>query len=294
MGPLPHQRMFCSLIGFAALCCEPALAHAPLLEDIAHTAHVTAQMIADRSVVAPGDRLSILLQLKVRPGWHTYWRNPGDSGLATQINWHLPPGAVAQPIQWPVPQLIRAGSAVNYGFEDGVGLISDIPIRPDWPVGTAFPITADVTWLVCAEICIPESHSFSLTVSTGARSVLATARQPLFASARASQPLVSPWETRISGHEGIVTLRLALPLEEAQRVVGVQFFPADWGVIDHAARQDFSVVDGGLMISVPKGDLPTPVAASGVIALTENAGSGVTRKAVSFTTAAPAAVKPDR
>ena len=80
------------------------------------TAHVEAELVAAKTALVPGEPLTVALRLGVEKGWHTYWRNPGDSGLPTTLEWKLPNGVSAGPIEWPAPRLLPAGPLLNYGY----------------------------------------------------------------------------------------------------------------------------------------------------------------------------------
>jgi thiol:disulfide interchange protein DsbD len=79
--------------------------------------HVEAELVAARTAIVPGEPFTVALRLKIQDGWHTYWRNPGDSGLPTTLTWTLPEGIAAGPIEWPAPRALPAGPLVNYGYE---------------------------------------------------------------------------------------------------------------------------------------------------------------------------------
>jgi len=85
------------------------------------TERVRAELVAQAPEgVAVGKPLTLGLLLTHQPGWHTYWLNPGDSGLPTQLQWTLPPGVDAGEIAWPVPRRIPIGTLANYGYEGQV------------------------------------------------------------------------------------------------------------------------------------------------------------------------------
>src|SRR4051812_22367010 len=84
------------------------------------TAHVTAELVAEPTAFVPGTTATVALRLAIEPGWHTYWRNPGESGLPTTLAWRLPPGYAAGDILWPAPRALPAGPLVNYGYEGEV------------------------------------------------------------------------------------------------------------------------------------------------------------------------------
>jgi DsbC/DsbD-like thiol-disulfide interchange protein len=97
--------------------------------------------------------------------WHTYWRNPGDSGLPTELQWKLPTGMMAGPLVWPAPRRIPIGSLANYGYEDTTLLVTPIQIGPSFkPQNNESSIQIDLraNWLVCKQECIPQEGDFSI------------------------------------------------------------------------------------------------------------------------------------
>ncbi len=140
----------------AAVCAEPV-----------RTPHVEAELIAARTTLEAGKPLAVALRLKMAPNWHTYWRNPGDSGEPTRITWKLPAGYSAGAIQWPVPQRLPVGPLTNFGYKDEVLLLTDIDVPPD----ASGPVTlaARADWLVCnPERCIPEGADLAIRFSGSA------------------------------------------------------------------------------------------------------------------------------
>jgi thiol:disulfide interchange protein/DsbC/DsbD-like thiol-disulfide interchange protein len=126
------------------------------------TEHVTAELVAERSAVQPGESVRIGLRLQHAPHWHTYWRNPGDSGLPTTLRWTLPDGSQAGEIEWPAPKRLPIGPLVNYGYEGELLL----PLRYTAPAtaraGDTLTLRAHANWLVCKDICIPENATLQL------------------------------------------------------------------------------------------------------------------------------------
>src|SRR5215467_1187030 len=106
------------LVLLLALIAAPAFAQA-----VVQTDNVRAELLADVSAVKPGEPFWVGLRQTIRPKWHTYWKNPGDSGLPTEIKWTLPQGVTAEPIVWPTPQLFDIGGVINYGFHDETMLL---------------------------------------------------------------------------------------------------------------------------------------------------------------------------
>ena len=146
---------------------------APLTEgngvsNVVATPRVTSQLIAERQSIAPGRSVTVALDQKIIEHWHTYWINPGETGLPTKIKWTLPEGWTAGPIRWPTPEKLMVGPIVNFGYEGEVRLLSDLRAPANAQPGEAATIVADVTWLVCQDICIPERAKLTFRLGVDA------------------------------------------------------------------------------------------------------------------------------
>ncbi|KQT13064.1 protein-disulfide reductase [Ramlibacter sp. Leaf400] len=135
-------------------------------KSVVTTERVRAELLAHAPEgVAPGKPVWIGLQLAHQPEWHTYWKNSGDSGLPTQLEWTLPPGVRAGDIQWPVPVKIPIGTLANYGYEGTVLLPVPLEIAPDFKpslVAQELDVRLKANWLVCRKECIPEEGEFAI------------------------------------------------------------------------------------------------------------------------------------
>jgi thiol:disulfide interchange protein DsbD len=151
------------LPGFTAVVAAlPALAVAQAT--VLTTEHVRAELLAHAPAgVAPGNTVWLALAIQHQPHWHTYWKNPGDSGLPTTLSWQLNGGAIAGDIAWPTPQALRAGPLINYGYE-GATLLP-VPVRiPAGFKARELQVTLQAEWLACKDICVPESGEFALKI----------------------------------------------------------------------------------------------------------------------------------
>jgi thiol:disulfide interchange protein/DsbC/DsbD-like thiol-disulfide interchange protein len=135
---------------------------------VVQTDQVRAELVAHAPQgLTPGAPIWLGLLLKHQPHWHTYWKNPGDSGLPTTLTWTLPAGLQAGDIAWPTPQKIRIDTLVNLGYEGELLLPVPVTVAPDFKPG---PLARDVTvqlsamWLVCREECIPQEGQFTLRI----------------------------------------------------------------------------------------------------------------------------------
>jgi len=137
-------------------------------KSVVTTEQVRAELMAHApDGVGPGQQVWVGLQITHKPEWHTYWKNSGDSGLPTQLEWTLPPGVVAGDIAWPVPKKIPIGTLANYGYEGTVLLPVPLTITPGFKPGLlagGLDVKLKANWLVCRKECIPEEGEFTLTV----------------------------------------------------------------------------------------------------------------------------------
>jgi len=162
-----------------------ALLFSPALAIASAKAPAQASLIADSQGFVPGQSFTVALRLALDPGWHTYWKDPGDAGLATTIKFTLPPGVRAGDPQWPKPQVFKAaGDLTCYGYEGTAMLLVPIIVDPDY-TGTSLTLQAKATWLVCKAICLPGKASVSLKLRRQ-KALEPSAKAALFAKLKPS------------------------------------------------------------------------------------------------------------
>jgi thiol:disulfide interchange protein/DsbC/DsbD-like thiol-disulfide interchange protein len=200
--------------------------------------HIEVELIAENTSIRPGEITTLALRLKSQRHWHTYWKNPGDSGLPTRITWTLPPGFEAGPIQWPVPSRINVGPLTNFGYEGEIFLLSDIQIPAELSTGSSIPIDARADWLVCEEICIPGDASFRLDLPVSAAPPKKDARwSKHFDRARKNTPgILAGWDTHAFHQGNDLVIRLA-STTQSRVFRDLTFFPDTDGWIQNAAPQ---------------------------------------------------------
>ncbi len=237
---------------------------------------VTARLVANTAAIVPGKTLWLDLRLDIAPGWHTYWRNPGDSGLPTEIAWKLPPGFSAGEIAWPVPVRFVEGGIGNYGYSGSTDLLVPITVPASVESDGPLRLEADASWLVCSDICIPGEAKLAveLPVATSAPAASQSVAA-LFDAARARLPQPAAFKTQfaVSPKE----LRLSLP---AGAVAGVDrpdvsFFPYGASVIDASAEPKQEQYGGDLVIVLTRAGGPAatlPDTLLGVVAVRSGGG----------------------
>lgn len=232
------------------------------------TGKVVASLVSSHDTVAPGDEIILALRTVLDAHWHTYWRNPGDSGEPVYIEWHLPEEITAQgELFWPLPMTLPTGPIINYGFEGEPLFPQNFKISETAAIGTELAINADVYYLVCKDVCIPEQAKLSFVLPVGE-----SLRDESWIYALEETIDVSPKTGAITGGiakaESSVTMALTgfpagADLSEAY------FFPFAQGVINHSQAQEVRVGEQGVSLETLAeylwdGDMPDTL--SGVVA----------------------------
>jgi len=237
-----HRRSAGAVVAacaFAACALAGAAAAAPV-----RTANVEAELVAERTALVPGQTNTVALRLKIRDRWHTYWRNPGDSGLPTTLDWKLPPGVAAGPIQWPAPKALPAGPLVNYGYEGEVFHLVDLAVPADLPAGTTATLAARADWLVCEDTCIPEGADLALALPVAPTAAPDPSWGAKIAATRDALPRpLAGWGATATGEGDKVQLALTPP-PGAGDPGTLRFFPFREAAIEPSGRQVL-VRDGG-------------------------------------------------
>ncbi|NPD65345.1 cytochrome C biogenesis protein [Lichenicola cladoniae] len=214
------------------------------------TDHDAVTLVTDQQGWAPGRALGVGLRLKLAPGWHTYWSNPGDAGEPATIAVTASGGGAGQTgtIIWPVPQRLPEGPLMSYAYTGDVLLpLKLVPTAASANDGAPLVIKATAEWLACATVCVPEQGTFSITLPAGpaTASPQASPEAGLFEAAREAAPRPSPFAAHIA-RDGTFTLTGA-GLSPTS-VATAWLFPASTGLIDQTAVQTPVIHDGSITI----------------------------------------------
>ena len=241
-------------LALQALLAATLLAGAAVAGPVVNSGHIESELIAQESGVAPGGTVYVALRQKIIPGWHTYWRNPGDAGEATKIAWTLPRGWAAGDMVWPTPGKAKLGPLLDYAYEGEVIIPAPISAPADAQVGTTISLSADVAYLVCEQVCVPEDAKLTLLLPVVAG---AAGADPKWGSviadvlAKAPKPAGLKAVFKLDG----TSLKLAVtggPLKGAD-MAGAYFFPYSPKVIEHAAEQVIERGPEGLTLTLKPG-----------------------------------------
>jgi thiol:disulfide interchange protein/DsbC/DsbD-like thiol-disulfide interchange protein len=270
-----HSRRWLSVL----LLTTPLLAPAQsLLTQLTDTAVVQSEQVRAELVAhAPegagaGKKTWLGLQLTHAPDWHTYWKNSGDSGLPTALQWTLPPGVTAGPIAWPTPRKFPIGPLANYGYNGTVLLPVPLTVDPSFK-GKDIEVKLYAAWLVCRKACIPEEGNFTLRLPVeGSTAINGIAFETTFAAAPSDQ---AAGDSAVQPQDKQIEVQLA-DLPVAWRGKALEFFPETAGLIEPGApwTQNW---DGGrwsasLPLSPYRSESPATLAL--VVALADAPGEG--------------------
>jgi len=226
----------------------------------------TVTLVSDTDAISPGVPLRVALRLRLEPGWHTYWKNPGDAGAPAEIFFRLPAGMTAGEIAWPAPERLPEGPLMTFGYTGEVLL--PVTLTPGAAAGQ---IEAQATWLACEKICVPEEGIFRLLLPAGSPGPAREA--PLFVAADRAMPRPLPWPARIAA-DGV----LAVQSPEISRatVADAWFMPDLPGVIEHSAAQLLATGADGLRLALtPASEFKPAAALAGLLTVVDRSGQRV-------------------
>jgi thiol:disulfide interchange protein DsbD len=252
-GPAIGTRgMFVRLLFAIALLAAAAAAPA-VTSEVAKQDHIRVQLVSEVEHVRPGEPFRVALRMDPAEGWHTYWKNPGDSGLRTRLEWDLPAGFAAGAIDWPSPRRLPYGELVNYGYSGVHGLPVTITPPRDLEPGDTARLRVHADWLACETQCIPGDADFTLALPVrDAPPPKVERHADLFAWADARQPAARDWPARFETEGGRFSLRVDTP--DDYRPETLDLFPAAKELVQHATPASFAFTEGRVLASQPLSD----------------------------------------
>lgn len=218
---------------------------------------------------AAGREVTLAFVSRPKPTWHGYWKNPGDAGIETSVEWTLPDGVTAGPLEYPVPQRLIIGGLMNYIYEGQFAQFATLSIPAGLAPGTRIPVAAKVDYLVCTdEICVPETANVSTVLTVGDGAIPADARARFDAwRAKMPKPLGSDATFEVVQAAGAQRMfRLAVPYPADATAIDPYFYPATGDIIDMAAPQS-AARDGDMLVIETIAAEGTPDAIEGVLAI---------------------------
>lgn len=220
------------------------------------TDHSEAVLLADHAVVRPGQSIMLALRLRHDAGWHSYWINPGDSGLATKMLWSLPEGWRAAEIRWPTPSRFEVDGLANYGYAGEVWLPVPVEVPADAEPGSTATLAGEARWLACADICVAEKAALEVTLRVGAHGEASEA-----ADAIARRIAALPRTLRVE-HGAIGTFAGGFDfrfegLSDLPAGARYSVFPRNTQWLNHAPLEVAVTADHGLRFAAARSDFFT-------------------------------------
>jgi thiol:disulfide interchange protein len=207
--------------------------------------NIAVSLLPGAKQAPTGGSIPIAFVMKPKPGWHGYWKNPGDAGTEATVTWTLPKGVTVSELRYPVPERLVVSGIMNYVYEHDYALLADLKLAAGVAPGTRLPVRAKLDFLACtAEICVPDSAEVSAEIVAAPAGVVA-ARDPRFDAFEAAMPKPIGADGRFVVENG--TVRIGVPLPAAVAVADPYFFPFEYGSLDHGAVQTVSR-NGDLLI----------------------------------------------
>lgn len=196
-------------------------------------------LISSNKIISSNEEFQLGILIELDDKWHTYWKNGGDTGFPARITWHLPDGGVISEPEWPAPQkMIIDNSLVNYVHEDKLLLSHNITL-PNQKIGDRVPIYADVSWLMCHEVCIPATVTVATEILVSDKSKIDDGLKPLFAQTKLQLPKQLNVDVKVIRNKKHYQLSFSMNgFEKAE------FIPNIEGTIVDLNDQNFEVKNG--------------------------------------------------
>ena len=237
-------------------------------------ANTSIELLLESRQPAPGAPVAALVRLTPRPGWHSYWSNPGDAGAPTRLIWTLPPDTPDPPQpRYPVPETLMVSGLMNHVYSGPAALLTEITPPASLAPGASFSVRLQAEWLICSDTqCVPEEAALNLDVRLGdGRPDAASAKH--FQDARAALPRPVDWDIRYKIEDG--RFILALPFATPGEVTSAHLFPDQDGIITYAAPQSLSLSRDMLRLETAAATplyLPSEGSITGLLRITRTKG----------------------
>ncbi len=217
----------CRSILLTAMCILMALSVSPAVAE--DETRVKARLVADTVAFESGSTFRLGVHFEIEDGWHIYWRNPGGAGLATDVQFELPDGFVAGPLQWPLPiAFIQSEGIPGYGYEDSVVLAAEVTVPPDIVISNLGKVRAEASWLACKGVCVLGSAEIEVWLAE-------LVEDPVFRTWAGQLPVTTgaenlPFALSVTGglSEGAITHWLRWSVEPG----AVEWFPSPSEALD--------------------------------------------------------------
>jgi thiol:disulfide interchange protein DsbD len=237
--------------------------------------HLTAELTSLSPQIAPGGTVDVGLVLTIEEHWHVYWINAGDSGEPPHINWTLPSGVTAGPMQFPPPSMLPLGPLMDFGYEDEVAFPVTITAAPSLKPGKVH-LDAHITWLVCSSVCLPGKAHLGLDLNVVPGPLPAPPLVGALGEALGKLPQPLPARMNVSAIGD--TKQIVVTLITGSRGEEAEFYPFDPLIMQNAAPQPVQPLPNGIRVFLARDPDSTslPSTIHGLIKLSDTEAYDVT------------------
>lgn len=222
------------------------------------SAHTEVELVSEVKSIQAGTPFWVALRMKMDTDWHTYWKNPGDSGLATSIEWDLPAAFTASPIHWPVPERFESGGIVTYGYTDEVLLLTQVTPPKNLAAGQKMTIKARAQWLECKDLCLPGNADLQLQLPTRDGPTLANEEwHDTFEKVREQWAEVDNKTWTPSAYSEADHITLVLSSTDTPTKIKQAYFYSIDAQIDPGSPQEFTTQGNQLFLKLKQSPLDT-------------------------------------
>jgi len=223
-------------------------------QTVSKPVHTKVDLVTEGTSIESGKKFTLGLRFRMDPGWHIYWYNPGDSGLPPSVTWHGSDGFTPGPIQWPLPQRMQDGALVDYGYTGETMLLFDFTPPARINAGSSAALIADVKWLECEKVCIPQKTQVFITLPfvTGTPQPDPNLKD-IIARTRVTLPVKMPrkWHAYAETLKNTFRLHLQVPVSDISKFKGQPLFlPLAVSLIENAAPQKAMITRNELVLEL--------------------------------------------
>lgn len=206
---------------------------------------ITVTLTSENKEFQPGKALWVLVNFQIAPDWHLYWKNPGDAGVAPQIQWILPPAFYAGEPLWPSPERIEIGDSVIFGYSDGLKLLVPIFSSKVLMGGSTVDIKANISWVACSRICVPGKAFVELSLPVKTENV--EINQDAAHAIEQARKHLPEAQTAVKSHVNQGELQVEIPIHNLKHaeIKNVYFFPEETGLFDPHENPKWEIAEDG-------------------------------------------------
>ena len=246
------------------LICASLISTQALTDNIVDASDSRIEILTESNFINPGDELLVGFRFSLTPGWHTYWKNPGDAGEGATIKWNLPDDVKISEILWPGPERIPVEPLMTFGYEDEVVLLTKIYTSE----ATIVPLNLNalVSWYTCKEICIPQEAEVSIPIKLGNKTP--SVSKAILDQTLEEVPIQFEGTYRVQRLEDSYILQGQL--ENQDQYDSIYFFPKDYGLTDYTKDQFYEINKDSFSLQIKAAEIEIENKTfEGVIAINE-------------------------